>query len=363
MRTIYVGSGQKNTKSKGINFKIYVFLFLFMAIFGSALKVSAPIIVERWINQQGEKSSGYAFSIRDVELAFAKGEMILKDVKVFNPKTDTKIIEAPQLAIVVNWEDFVLSQDKKFAVAADKVDLFLSKDLSSEIERIQETHGKQDFYLNLVDGKFGKVNIIEQKEGIARTVVELNDVNLKVKQVSLLSINKKSEFKITSNLADGGKLSLTGKTTDEGGHTPWTINGSLNQVPSNIFNKIAGDKLPFSFNEPKLNAEISASSDNGKVRGEISPDVKRLNLINEKPGVPTQTIARALTDELTFTLPFTLKDNLTLHYSNTFTKLKNYRKDPVTIVSADEPVKESTATASPTPKVEKAKKSFSFWTF
>ena len=362
MRTIYIGSGQKNTKSNGLNIKIYVFLFLFLAIIGSALKVSAPIIVERWINQQGEKSSGYAFSIRDVELAFANGEMILKDVKVFNPKTDTKIVEAPQLAIVVNWQDLVLSQNKKITVFAEKIDLFLSKDLSTEIERIQTTNGKsnKDFYLDSVEGKFGKLNVVEQKEDKSRTMLELNDVNLKVKEVSLLSINKKSEFSISSNIADGGKLKLTGKTTEENGRTLWSINGSLKQVPSDIFNKIAGDKLPFSFNESRLDAEINASSEDGKVNGEITPDVKRLNLLTEKPGVPTQSIARLLTDELTFNLPFTLKDELTLHYSNTYTKLKNYRKDPVTIVSTDV----STETSKePTPKTEKTKKSFSFWTF
>ncbi|MCM2349456.1 MAG: hypothetical protein NDI69_05500 [Bacteriovoracaceae bacterium] len=358
MRTIYIGSRQKNKKSNGSNFKIYFFLFLFVAIIGSGLKVSAPILVERWINQQGEKSSGYAFSVREVELAFTKGELLLKDVKVFNPKTEAKIIEAPELTINIDWQNLVLSQNQKYSVVADKVDVFLSKDFSSEVERIQAMSGnsKNDFYLELVEGKFGKLNVIEQKEDLARTVIELSDVNLKLKEVSLLTINKKSEFSISSNVADGGKLNLSGKTTEENGRTPWSINGSLKEVPSNIFNKIEGDKLPFSFNESRLNAEISAVSDNGVVSGEIFPDVKRLNLISEKPGIPTQTIARALTDELTFTLPFTLKDNLTLHYSSTLTKLKNYRKDPVTIVSI-EPTKESV------PKTEKAKKSFSFWTF
>jgi hypothetical protein len=134
----------------------------------------------------------------------------------------------------------------------------------------------------------------------------------------------------------------------------WSIQGSLKHVPSDIFNKIAGDKLPFDFPESRLNADINAESDHGKVVGEISPEIKKLNLLNEKPGVPTQSIKRVLNDELTFTLPFTLKNELTLHYSDTFQKLKTYRKDPGAVVTASEPK----VTQAP-----KAKKTFSFWPF
>jgi len=363
MKSIYISGGQKSKKSGGWKWKILIFLFLFTVITGSALKATGPMIVEKWLNQKGALATGYAFSIRDVELSLRNGQVLLKDVKIFNPTTNTELLEAPNLTIQINLKDTIVSKDKKVFVSADQVDLILSKDFSSEMERIQAGNKKQrkEIYLSTVEGKIGKLNIIEKKEDQSRTVIELNDVNIKVKDVTLLSINKKTEFSISSNIAAGGKLNLSGKTSVENGSTPWSIHGSLKQVPPDIFNKIAGDKLPFSFNESKLNAEISAHSDHGKVSGEISPDITRLNLLEEKPGIPTQSITRELNEELTFTLPFTLKDDLTLQYADTYRKLKSYRKYQAPSVSA-KPAERS----APAPKVEKiakTKKSYSFWPF
>lgn len=348
MRTIYIGGGQKSKKNGGVKWKISIFLFLFLVVCSSILKVTAPTIVEEWINRKGAGDAGYAFSIRDVDLSLAKGQMTLNDLKIFNPKTNAEMIEAPGLTIHLDLADLLMSQNTKISVFADKVDLILSKDFSSEMKRLEAVGEKQkkDLYLNTVEGKIGKLNIIEQKEGQSRTVIELNDVNVKVKEFK--------EFSISSSVADGGKLNFTGKTSEENGRTPWTIHGSLKQVPADIFNKIAGDKLPFSFDESSLNAEISAHSDHGKVIGEITPDIKRLNLLEERPGIPTQSIARALTDELTFTLPFTLQDELTLQYADTYRKLKNYRKDQGTIESPG-PAK------APITRTAKTKKTSSFW--
>lgn len=355
MRTIYIGGGQSNKSNNRSMARIYFYLFLFLVVIGSVLKLSAPMIVEEWINRNGAGTTGYAYSIRDVDLRFGKGQMILMDVKIFNPETSAKLIEAPNLTIQLSWHDLLMSQKKRISVSAEKMDVILSKDLTSEMIRIQAATGK-DLYLDPVEAKFGKLNIIEQKEDLSRTVIELNDVDVRVKEVSLLSINKKTEFSVSSSVADGGKLTLTGKTTEENGSMPWSIQGSLKQVPADIFNKIAGGKLPFSFRESALNAEINASSEQGKVTGEITPDIKILNLIEEKPGIPTQTIARALSDELTFILPFTLKDELSLQYADTFRKLKTYRKFPVAEQSSA-PVEAKVS------QTKKTKKGFSFWSF
>lgn len=355
MKTIYINNGAKNTNKGGIKWKLYTFLIAFLLITFSVLKVAAPTIVEKFINQAGAKSSGYAFSIRDTELSLSKGQIVLNDVKIFNPKTNTEILEAPKLTIQLNWMDLLQSQEKKISISSDQVDLVISRDFASEIKRIHETEkDMSDFYLNVVEGKFSRLNIIEQKEDQSRTVIELNDVNMKLKEFTPLAINKKTEFIVTSNIVDGGKLNLTGKTTEEKNVTSWTIQGSLKQIPAGQFNKIAGNKLPFSFNESSLDAEITAHSDQGIVSGEILPDIKGLKLIDEKPGMPTQTIARALTDELTFTLPFTLKDDLSFQYASVFTKLKNYRK----YASSES----SSSSVAPVSQTAKAKKT-SFWPF
>lgn len=325
MGAIYIGGQTKNTS--GLNWKIYLFLISFLAIAGAILKFTAPMIVEKWINKNGSGDKGYAFSIRDVELSLANAQLILMDVKVFNPKTSNKIVEAPSITIQFNWPDFFQTQEKKFSVVADKMDLILSKDLPMELERILAAD--EGFYLDSVDGKIAKLNIIEQKEGHSRTLLVLNDLYLKVNEVALLSINKNTEFSVSSNIQEGGKLNVSGKTMADNGNTSWSIQGSMKKVRADIFNKMAGDKLPFSFNESHLDAAITAQSERGKVSGEIQADVKKLNLLQEKPGIPTQSMARALTDELTFTLPFTLKDELTLEYEETYQKLKTYRKYPL----------------------------------
>lgn len=349
MRTIYIG-GSGTVRKGGVKWKLYLFLFAFLAVTGAVLKVAAPTIVEKWINQKGADSTGYAFSIRDSELSLSRGQVVLSDVKVFNPETSAEILEAPQLTIKFNWMELLRSEEKNISVLADSVDLTLSKDFSSEIKRIGELNRKSDLHFNLIQGNIAKLNVIEQKEDQSRTVVELSDVSIKVRDVSPLSINKKTEFSITSKVVDGGKLNLTGKTAEANGSTPWSIQGSLKKVRTDLLNKIAGDKLPFSFHEPTLNAEIIAQSEQGRVSGEILPDVAKVNLIDERPGF-THSIKRVLTDELTFTLPFTLKDELTVEYSDTFSKLRNYRK-------YSGPAQTSTRTEAP-----KTNKSSSFWPF
>lgn len=350
MKTLYIG-GSSHKKNSSSHWKLYLCLILFLGIIGVTLKFTGSIIVERWINQQGARSSGYAFSVRDVELSLSQGQITLKDMKVFNPKTSSELLEAPEVKLQVNLNDLILSNDKKISFHTDQADLFVSKDLSSEIQRIKEVVEKEDLYLNVLDGKITRLNVIEKKDDQSRTMIELNNVNLKIKDVGLLAINKKSEFSISSNVADAGKLNLAGKIKEENGSSSWIVTGSLKQVPSDIFNKIAGDKLPFSFFEPTLNAEINALSENGIIVGEITPEVKRLNLIVEKPGVATQSIARALNDDLSFSLPFTLKDEMKFQYVDTYTKLKTYRKYP----------------AAETPSITKtqgaADKSFSLWPF
>lgn len=358
MKAIYIGSGPQSTNKGGIKWKLYFFLITFLALTVTVLKVSGPTIVENWINEKGAKSAGYAFSIRDTELKLSKGQIVLNDVKVFNSETKSEILETPKLIVQLSWQDLLQSRSKDVSLSADRIDLILSKDFAAEIKRVQETQkDKSGLYLNLLEGKITQLNIIEKKEDQSRTVVELKDVNFKMKEFSPMAINKKSEFSVQSQVDGGGKLNLSAKTVLESGIISWNIQGSLKHIPAGLLNKISGDKLPFSFNEPSLNAEITAHSAQGKIRGEISPAITRLNLIDEKPGIPTQTIARALNEELTFSLPFTLQDELAFHYSEVFAKLKNYRKYAGTSENSRSETYQSQGAPS-----AKAKKS-GFWPF
>ena len=169
--------------------------------------------------------------------------------------------------------------------------------------------------------------VIEQKEDSSSTVIAMKDVALKVKNLTPSDINDKTEFQVTSTLPEGGNIELKGKTQNEGSSTPWNIQGTLKAVPSSVIEKLAGEKLPFGFPEDKVNAKIVAESDNGKVKGEIAPDIHKVQLLDTKnDGFQSPPIQRLLTENLAFTLPFTLEDNLKLEYQDTYKRLKTYRK-------------------------------------
>lgn len=335
MRDLYIG-GSRRAKRGGFKWKLYMFLFLFLLVTGTVLKLSAPLIVEKWVNKQGSGKLGYAYIIREVEFSLKEGEMTLRDVKVFNPKTKVELVESPKVILKMDVLAVLRGEDKRLDISADKLDVFLSSDLNSEIIRMRDSKDIKKLYFSVIEGKFAKLNFIEKKADMSRTIVQFNDVNLNMKEISPMSVNKRTEFSLNSKMTDGGKINLKGRMNEEEGRRFWTIEGALNEFSPDLFNKIAGVELPFSFNESALNAEITAKSDNGKITGEISPDVRKVNLITERPGFERQVIPRALNEDLTFSLPFTLKDDLTIEYAATFKKLKEYRKYPLTSVVSSE---------------------------
>ncbi|MFA5584210.1 MAG: hypothetical protein WDA09_08340 [Bacteriovoracaceae bacterium] len=328
MRDLYIGGGQRKVKKGGIKWKLYLFLFLFVIAVGGVLKISSPMIVEKWLNHRGVENGGFAYSVREVELYLQKGEMILKDLKVFHPKNNEELLKTSSLKIRMNFQDIFNTRSSRVEVSADQLNVFLSNELASEINRMKDIKEKENIYFALIQGKFSQVNVIQKKIDESRTLTRLVDVNLEMKELSLTSINKKTEFSLTSSLSIGGEMKISGKINQEEDADSWNIEGSLKDFSPELFNRLAGIQLPFSFNESTLNANIVATSDKGKVTGEIVPDVTRLNLIIERRGYEPQVIARALTDELTFSLPFTIKEDLTLEYEDTFKKLKDYRKYP-----------------------------------
>lgn len=325
MRTIYIGAEQKTKKNNGgFKWKVYAFLFVFFVASGYVINFSAPLYVEHWINQKGEG----AFSIRDVEISLAKTQLVLKDLRINNPKKDTELIDAPHLIIQFDWPSLLTAETKKVALIVDKMDIILHQDFTAEIERLKA------FKLDVIEARIGELKVIERKADRSRTILDLKDVTTSFKA---------DGFVVNSTISDGGKFILSRKGDN--------FQGSLIQVPAELLSKLAGDKLPFSFNEPRMNATITAQLDQGKVSGVISPEVKRLNLVGEN-----QTIARALTEELTFTLPFTMTDELRLDYAETYRKLKAYRKHPTPTVGAGSAETRVTQTG-------KEKKTFSFWPF
>lgn len=326
MTDLYIGGGRRAQKKNGIMWKLLLFFFLFFILLAAALKVSAPFMVEQWLNKHGTGDFGYAYSVREVELFTKKGEINLLDVKVFNPQTKVELVKSPRLKLKMDLADIFRASDRKILISGDQLDIFLSADLSAEIKRIKKNNESPYLYFSLIKAQFSKLNIIEKKTLESRTLVQFTDVGLDLKELSVVSVNRKTEFTLNAKLMSGGALNLAGVINEKEGLDFWKIEGSLKDFSPELLNKLAGTELPFTFNESVLNAQINARSHQGKLKGEITPEVTRLNLIDDKPGFARQVIARALTEELTFSLPFTLKDELTLEYADTYKKLKEYRK-------------------------------------
>lgn len=331
MRNLYVGGGRR-AKRSGILWKLSLFFFFVLIAAGAALKVSAPFIAEKWLNKHGNGRLGYAYSVRDVELQLKESMIILRDVKVFHPKTNAELVKSPSLKLKMKIQDLLDSSDRRLDIEGERLDVYISSDLNSEIARISNIEEIKKWYFSSIGAKFNQVNFIEQMPDESRTLVRMNDVNLGFKDISVLSVNSKSEFTLLSKLASGGEVNLVGTMENENDKNFWKIEGTIKDFSPALFNRLAGSELPFTFNEPTLDAQITAHSKDGAIQGEITPEITRLNLIDEKPGFPRQIIARALNEELTFSLPFTLKDKLTVEYANTFKKLKEYRKYPLTSV-------------------------------
>src|SRR5690606_34824804 len=135
MRDLYIGGGQRKAKKGGVMWKLYLFLFLFIITVGGALKISAPVIVERWLNQRGSDNSGFTYSVREVELSLKEGEMILKDLKVFHPKSNEELLKTSSLKLRMNLQEIFNTSASRVEVSADQLNVFLSNELISEINR------------------------------------------------------------------------------------------------------------------------------------------------------------------------------------------------------------------------------------
>src|SRR5690606_25844302 len=130
----------------------------------------APVIVERWLNQRGSDNSGFTYSVREVELSLKEGEMILKDLKVFHPKSNEELLKTSSLKLRMNLQEIFNTSASRVEVSADQLNVFLSNELISEINRMKDIKENENIYFALIQGKFSQVNVIEKKIDESRTL-------------------------------------------------------------------------------------------------------------------------------------------------------------------------------------------------
>lgn len=330
MKSIYI-SGPAKKKSHFM--KVFWAFILFVILLG-VLRVASPHVLRNYVNKAGADDRGYTYRVADLDFKLLKGEFYVKDLKVFHKSSSVNMVAANQLQINVDWRE-ILQGNKSYEMHGDVIDVFLSKQLIEEIKRVKgeaKQSVAQDVYLNKVTAKVDRFNLKELENEDTRTVLSLTDVDATVKDIGLGKVYDKSDFSFKSKIAEGGTFNLTGNTKKQDGHVSWVVNGSLANIPSTVFEKIAGEKYAIDLEKTNVDAVILAKSEEGIIEGELTSRIedfkfsesKRQGLIKRGLAKITNALLKEKIDEdgsLKLNIPFTLKENLSLDVPETLRKL------------------------------------------
>lgn len=328
MKPIYIYKPDaKNNKTI-----IGILMVLIMLV---AVVVAAPHFIKSYINKMGADEKGYAYQIGDLDINPFKSQLKIKDIKAYNMKSNVSFAEVSDFKVKFNLID-LLKNEKRLKLSINELNLILSKDLFEEINRIKnevKEKASSEFYVDEVEALIGRINIRDLRKDNSRTILSLENANIKMNDFGVGSVNEKTEFKINSKIAEGGKIDLSGKTKLEAENTPWVINGEMTGITAKVIEKMAGDKLPLEIKQANINSKITASSAGGQIEGYLSPDIKDFKLIEDKEdGFLKRNIAKATNfvlnkttegdKEIKMEIPFTLNENFSINIEETIKKLR-----------------------------------------
>lgn len=331
MKSIYI-SRAENKKSK----KWMVMALVFLALFFLFIRMISPYLLRSYVNQTGADEKGYAYRVGDLDFDVFKGEIFVKDLKVFHQTSEFNIAEMKNVRMNLDWSE-IFQGNKIYTMQSDEVNLILSKEFVEEMNRVKNEARKklkQDIYLDRVIAKIKRFNLKEAKDDNVRTILSLKDVDVSLKDFGLGSINELTEFNLKSQILEGGTVHLSGKTKLETDSTPWVITGKMANITSAVIEKMAGDKIPLEISKASLDAVISAESSGGKIEGEILSELEDFKLDEKKKqGLIKNGIAKATNllfenkkdedESVTLSFPFVLNENFTLNFPETLKKLKD----------------------------------------
>ncbi len=333
MKSIYISRSESKKSKKWIFFALIFLALLFLMI-----RMISPFLLRSYINQTGADDKGYAYRVGDLDFNAFKGEIFVKDVKVFHQTSEFSIADMNNVKMNLDWSE-IFQGNKIYSIQSDEINLTLSKEFVEEINRVKNEARKkikQDIYLDRVVAKIKRFNLKEAKDDNVRTILSLQDVEVLLKDFGLGSINELTEFSLKSQILEGGTVNITGKTKLEADSTPWIITGKMANITSSVIEKMAGDKIPLDITKANLNAVIVAESSDGKIQGEISSELEAFKLNEEKKqGLIKAGIAKAANlmfknkkednKSVTLSFPFILNENFTLNFSETL-KMLNEQK-------------------------------------
>jgi hypothetical protein len=321
MKSIYVSRYEKQLKHS----KWPYLAVLFLAVILLIARVVATVIAENLINRKGADGKGYHFRVAEVRMNILKGEVNLRDLKVFKPADMTIFAEAPEVALNFKWADLIRG-NYILDVKANQLNLILFKALFDEVQRIKRQASRLDKLVASVE----RIHVKEADEINSRTILTL--LNSKVSW-------KQSEFSLIAKVAEGGSIDLKRKSSEKENSTPWSIESNLTKIRPDVLEKLTGSKLPIDITEPNLNANIVARTHEGQIEGTLTPDITEFNAREERKSAWGDIIvkvknynlesANASKEIVKLDIPFIIRDKLRLSFDETISRVKSQVKSKV----------------------------------
>lgn len=273
------------------------------------LRLVAPSIYLALINDDGLDGNDIMFEVKEVSLSVLKNQMIAREIRVFEKETKATIAQIPEIQtslLQIFFKEIVSFNVKELTV-------ILSRELQNEAKRLKRE--KPVSKLIELTGHFEKIIIKENLLGDIRTILSLKKMDL--------IISNRTRFVSKSYFAEGGTIEVKGDTKLQEQENRWMISGDIKNVPKEVIEKLAGDKMVLTLEKANLNASLVAHSTDGMVEGELVPEIKDFKLkVEEDKGFVKKNIAKVANylykktkeekGEVVIKLPFKLSENFIL---------------------------------------------------
>ena len=329
MKAIYINRNFSNKKNRKLTFLMFFVAILFL------IRMILPFVVELAINKKGSDAEGYSFRVRDVDIGLLKFEIIFHGVKVFNLRTHQNFLETEMMSVGFN-PFHLMTKEKIVFIRGAELDFTLSNDFLEEVGRIKDRARYQRAnvpFIQHLKFHFNEVSLRQIKLNSTQTILSMVDARLDLENLNLHEVNSSSAFHLTTKIAEGGTIDMSGKTKIVDSSIHWIINGKMNAINFPVLDKLAGDKFPFEISETHFNAKIIAESHDSQIDGFITSSIKEINLRDDKkrsffPRSPFESKkypadkSKKRDDFIDLHIPFTLRDALTFNFREMIEKLR-----------------------------------------
>ncbi len=290
MKPIYIRTDRPKQNKIWILALIIIFI-----VMGVSSRILAPFAIEAWINRLTANEKGHVVKVSNVDLRLLGGMLILRDVRVVGPDSAPPLLEAGRIELSLRPGLF-LGKKRSVKIKAQDVTVFLSGDVIGEVrdETLQN--------VKTVDAQLINVTMKEVDQNVVRTLLSLSNVHV--------TFDEDQVLKITTNISEGGKLSISGNRG--------TIKGELSGIRPQVFTKLGGDQKSLVVTAPTLTARIDGAMSGSTIQGTLLCASKDLRpLLPPVPPAPRRRGQPRVVIEPNpeLLIPFTLEETLSFDFS------------------------------------------------